>query len=403
MQQWYYVDRGHNRQGPVPAEQVAQAYRQGKVTRDSLVWRDGLEKWEPLGEHLAELGLDQPGPPAPPPAEIPAPAAAALAAAPVQAPAAAAGPDEVVDAGFLRRFAAFFLDSLIVSGVFYTLYLVGFVLFALSMAGGGEPDEAMVMAGALAMSLLYVLLSLAYYAGMESSSRQATLGKMALGIKVVDARGQRLGFGHAAGRWLASALSYLTFYIGFAMAGFTARKQGLHDLVANTYVVDQWAYTDQPGRQQRGPSGCLAAAVVGGVLLVLLFVAGILAAIALPAYQDYVERAGRAASAASADLAGPMAQARALATQVDDFRRNTDRCPRDPEELGHPGSAPPDIEAFRLFEDALGRCVVAVDLGDAGTLGEASGGTLHLRLDGQGGWTCEASGIPEALVPADCR
>ncbi|MBY4598957.1 RDD family protein [bacterium BD-1] len=390
MQQWYYVDRGHNRQGPVPAEQVAQAYRQGKVTRDSLVWRDGLEKWEPLGEHLAELGLDQPGPPAPPPADAPASATAALAAT----PAPAAGLDEVVDAGFLRRFAAFFLDSLIVSGVFYTLYLVGFVLFALAMAGGGEPDDAMVMAGALAMSLLYVLLSLAYYAGMESSSRQATLGKMALGIKVVDARGRRLGFGHAAGRWLASALSYLTFYIGFAMAGFTARKQGLHDLVANTYVVDQWAYTDQPGRQQRAPSGCLAAAVVGGVLLVLLFVAGILAAIAIPAYQDYVQRA---------ELLGPMTQARQLASQVDDFRRNTDRCPRDPEELGHPGSAPPDIEAFRLFEDALGRCVVAVDLGDAGTLGEASGGTLHLRLDGQGGWTCEASGIPEALVPADCR
>jgi uncharacterized RDD family membrane protein YckC len=402
MQHWYYVDCGHNRQGPVPAELVAQAYRQGKVTRDSLVWRDGLAQWEPLGEHLAELGLDQPAPPAPPPAETQDAAAVAVAAAaaPAYAPAPAADPHEVVDAGFLRRFAAFFLDSLIVSGVFYTLYVVGFVLFALAMAGGGAPDEAMLAAGAVAMSLLYVLLSLGYYAGMESSSRQATLGKMALGIKVVDERGQRLGFGHAAGRWLASALSYLTFYIGFAMAGFTARKQALHDLVASTYVVDQWAYTDQPGRQQRAPSGCLAAAVVGGALLLLLFVAGILAAIALPAYQDYVERAERAGAAS---LAGPMDEARRLAAQVDDFRRNTDRCPRDPEELGHPGSAPPDIEAFRLFEDALGRCVVAVDLGEDEALGGAAGGSLHLRLDGQGGWTCEASGIPDGQRPPDCR
>lgn len=395
MQQWYYVDRHQDRQGPVPAEALALALRQGKVTRASLVWRDGLAQWEPLGEHLAELGLDTPQPqpqhlPPPPPAgsdatmSTPAPSAAT----------ATTGPGEVVDAGFLRRFAAFLIDSLIVSTVFYGLYLVGFVVLVLAAAGGGEPDEATMVAGVLLFSLLYPLLSLAYFAGMESSAKQATLGKMALGIKVVDERGQRLGFGHAAGRWLASALSYLTFYIGFIMAGFTARKQALHDLVASTYVVDQWAYTDQPARQQREPSGCLVAAVVGGFLLLALFVVGVLAAIAIPAYQDYVTRS---------ELSGPMARARQLATQVDDFRRNTDRCPRDPEELGHPDSAPPDIASFRLFEDAVGRCVVAVELGESDSLGEASGGSLRLRLDGQGGWTCEASGIPDRQVPSDCR
>ncbi|HBD20107.1 MAG TPA: hypothetical protein DC063_08470 [Arenimonas sp.] len=395
MQQWYYVDRHHDRQGPVSPEGLAQAYRQGKVTRDSLVWRDGLAKWEPLGEHLAELGLDTPQPqpqlqpPPPPTAGDTAPATPAPAAA-----IRAAGPDDVVDAGFLRRFAAFLIDSLIVSTVFYGIYLVGFVLLALAMAGGGEPDESAMVAGVLGFSLLYPLLSLAYFAGMESSAKQATLGKMVLGIKVVDERGQRLGFGHAAGRWLASALSYLTFYIGFAMAGFTARKQALHDLVASTYVVDQWAYTDQPGRQQREPSGCLVAVVIGGFLLLALFVVGILAAISIPAYQDYVGRS---------KLVEPMEQARRLALQVDDFRRNTDRCPRDPEEIGHPDSAPPEIEAFRLFEDAAGRCVVAVELGEADSLGEAAGGSLRLRLDGQGGWTCEASGIPDRQVPSDCR
>ncbi|MCM2355218.1 MAG: RDD family protein [Arenimonas sp.] len=393
MQQWYYVDRGHNRQGPVAAEVLAQAFRQGKVTRASLVWRDGLEKWEPLDEHLAELGLDAPQPQPQPP---PPPAGSDAAATTPSPPAAIAGPGpgDVVDAGFLRRFAAFLIDSLIVSTVFYALYLVGFVVLVLAAAGGGEPDEATMVAGVLLFSLLYPLLSLAYFAGMESSAKQATLGKMALGIKVVDERGQRIGFGHAAGRWLASALSYLTFYIGFIMAGFTARKQALHDLVASTYVVDQWAYTDQPARQQREPSGCLVAAVVGGFLLLALFVVGVLAAIAIPAYQDYVQRD---------ELAGPMAQARQLASQVDDFRRNTDRCPRDPEELGHPGSAPPEIEAFRLFEDAVGRCVVAVELGEADSLGEAAGGSLRLRLDGLGGWTCEPSGIPDRQVPKGCR
>lgn len=389
MQQWYYVDRGHDRQGPVPAEALALAYRQGKVTRDSLVWRDGLPKWEPLGEHLAELGLDAPRPPPPPAGDD----SMTVTLAPATA-GPGFGPDEVVDAGFLRRFAAFLIDSLIVSGAFYALYLVGFVVLALVMAGSGAPDESAMVAGVAVISLLYPLLSLAYYAWMESSAKQATLGKMVVGIKVVDAQGRRLGFGHAAGRWLASVLSYLTFYIGFAMAGFTARKQALHDFVAGTFVVDQWAYTDQPGRQQREPSGCLVAAVIGGFLLIGLFVVGILAAISIPAYQDYVGRS---------KLAEPMEQARRLALQVDDFRRNTDRCPRDPAELDHPEASPPEVEAFRLFEDAEGRCVVAVDLGEAGALGDAAGGSLHLRLDGQGGWTCERSGIPDRLAPPGCR
>lgn len=387
MQQWYYVDRTHERQGPVPADALALAFRQGKVGPDSLVWRDGLAQWAPLGEHLAELGLDAPQPPLPPPGDD---RAAAGAPAPVGP---AIGPDEVVDAGFLRRFAAFLIDTLVVSGVFYAIYLVAVVVLALLVAGGGDLDEPTLVAGVLALSLLYVPLSLGYFALMEASPWQATLGKRALGIKVVDAQGRRLGFGHAAGRWLASALSYLTLYLGFAMAGFTVRRQALHDLVAGTFVVDQWAYTDQPGRQQRELPGCLVAVVAGVFLLFVLFVAGILAAISIPAYQDYLGRS---------NLAGPMEQARRLALLADDFRRNTDRCPRDPAELDHPESALPEVAAFRLFEDAEGRCVVALDLGEAEGLGGAAGGSLHLRLDGQGGWTCQPSGIPDRLLPAGC-
>jgi uncharacterized RDD family membrane protein YckC len=72
---------------------------------------------------------------------------------------------------------------------------------------------------------------------MESSAKQATVGKMALGIIVTDLDGRRIGFGRATGRYFAKILSALTLGIGFLMAGFTERKQALHDMVASCLVI----------------------------------------------------------------------------------------------------------------------------------------------------------------------
>jgi uncharacterized RDD family membrane protein YckC len=76
---------------------------------------------------------------------------------------------------------------------------------------------------------------------MESSARQATLGKMALGIVVTDLDGNRIGFGRATGRYFAKILSALILLIGFIMAAFTQKKQGLHDIIAGTLVVKKAA------------------------------------------------------------------------------------------------------------------------------------------------------------------
>jgi len=76
-----------------------------------------------------------------------------------------------------------------------------------------------------------------YSAILESSSKQATLGKMALGLTVTDTKTQRIGFGQASGRYFAKYISFLILCVGFMMAGFTKRKQGLHDLIASTLVL----------------------------------------------------------------------------------------------------------------------------------------------------------------------
>ena len=74
---------------------------------------------------------------------------------------------------------------------------------------------------------------------MISSRYQATIGKIALGIIVVDSNGKRLTFPRALVRELGKSVSLLTFGIGFAMIGFTKKKQGLHDLFVFSVVVDR--------------------------------------------------------------------------------------------------------------------------------------------------------------------
>jgi uncharacterized RDD family membrane protein YckC len=76
-----------------------------------------------------------------------------------------------------------------------------------------------------------------YWAIMESSSRQATLGKMALGIVVTDLEGHRISFGKATGRYFGKLISLLILLIGFIMIAFTDKKQGLHDMMAGCVVV----------------------------------------------------------------------------------------------------------------------------------------------------------------------
>jgi uncharacterized RDD family membrane protein YckC len=120
-------------------------------------------------------------------------------------------------AGFWKRFGAWFIDSLIIWCVSYILNIV----FRQSLISG---------IGTIGIVWLY-------YALMESSEKQATLGKMVLHIKVTDYKGKRISFGRATGRYFSKILSGLILCVGYFMAGWTEKKQALHDMIANTYVV----------------------------------------------------------------------------------------------------------------------------------------------------------------------
>ena len=194
---------------------------------------------------------------------------------------------DVVLAGFWRRLAALVIDSMVVGFAYYLVLIVAVVVLGIGgslLLRNQDSTEGMAaMFGMMALVyLLYPVISAAYYAGFESSGKQATLGKMAVGIKVTDAEGRRLTLGRALLRWLAVFLNYITLYVGYLIAAFTERKQGLHDMVVGTLVVDRWAYTAHPDCQQRG-LGTVTKVIlaIAGVLYGLMFIA-VIAAIVVP-------------------------------------------------------------------------------------------------------------------------
>ncbi|MGH6693116.1 MAG: RDD family protein, partial [Gammaproteobacteria bacterium] len=131
-------------------------------------------------------------------------------------------PAELEYAGFWSRVAALIVDNAIVT----------ILSLALLIAAGSLGAGALVIA-----NLATLVIAILYWPLLESSERQATIGKQLLGIQVVDANGARLSFVRALLRNLAKILSSLPFGLGFLLAAFTPRKQALHDMITKCLVV----------------------------------------------------------------------------------------------------------------------------------------------------------------------
>jgi uncharacterized RDD family membrane protein YckC len=85
---------------------------------------------------------------------------------------------------------------------------------------------------------IILVVSWLYYALSESSSWQATLGKKILNLKVTDMSGQPISFGRASGRYFAKIITgMIPLMIGYIMAGFTEKKQAIHDMIASCLVL----------------------------------------------------------------------------------------------------------------------------------------------------------------------
>ena len=139
-------------------------------------------------------------------------------------------------AGFWRRLMAYFFDYIL---LILVLTPVAFVTINLSVLLSLEVDPRTPMAPLVIGNLLAAWIFLAawiYSAAFESSKRQATPGKMLLGIKVTDLEGNRVTFLRATGRYFGKYISSILL-IGFLMIAFSKKKQGLHDHMAGCLVI----------------------------------------------------------------------------------------------------------------------------------------------------------------------
>ncbi len=129
-------------------------------------------------------------------------------------------------AGFWIRVAAYLIDGVL-------LWIVNVIISFIYLGSYSVYNSDMLL------TVTSIVLGVLYFTLMESSERQATLGKMAVSIRVGDQHGNRISFANALGRYLAKIISGIILGIGFMMVGWDDRKQGLHDKIADTFVFEK--------------------------------------------------------------------------------------------------------------------------------------------------------------------
>ena len=246
MANYHYVVNGQSN-GPVTIEQIDDLVKTGSLGSDTLIWSDGMPEWQRYSAvRGGSTGATR----------------TALASAPPIAGAMVCsvcnqsypadqviryGPSLVCGnckpqflqrlregaavggaldyAGFGRRFGAKMIDTLLVYAINFG---VGFVA---ALTGG---EEATITLFALAVNMVIAFGYPIFFLGKWGQ----TLGKMAVGVKVVAPDGEPIGYGRAAGRVLAEIVTGFTIGIGYLMVLWDDERRSLHDRIASTRVVN---------------------------------------------------------------------------------------------------------------------------------------------------------------------
>lgn len=286
MTQWYYSDDHRNRLGPVSAEEMASLHRGGQLKPESLVWREGLAdwvQWRTVQTEVVPPGTVRAAVFTAPPVEdagatvmhdLTAPAERLQRPEPSSpyAPPTASVEDlrapmmdaEVAYMGFLRRLAALLVDGLV---------MVPIIMAAAFMFSPSEIANA--GGSSLAWQFVVTAAWVAYLGLMQARPAGATLGKMVVSIKLVRSNGETVSLGRSLLRALfLQVFSFVTLGLGYFILAiiipFTARKQSLHDLLFDTVVVDKYAFTSEPERQNPGVNTATIVVLVIWIGLILL-------------------------------------------------------------------------------------------------------------------------------------
>jgi uncharacterized RDD family membrane protein YckC len=210
---WYYAD-GSTPKGPFSDEDFLKLVQQGFIQENTLVWHEGLSEWQSyssIPEYSSTSVTPAVLPPTSPVSSTTMPST------------------EMAYAGFWIRFVATILDGLILTIPFYVITFA----FESILKPSHEMSLALIQIGLMLLQLmidaLYEIILVARYG--------ATLGKMAVGLKVVTADGEPISYGRSTGRYFAKILSELILFIGYVMVAFNREKCGLHDFICETRVI----------------------------------------------------------------------------------------------------------------------------------------------------------------------
>lgn len=293
-----------------------------------------------------------------------------------------AAADRAAYSGFWRRFAAWVIDCLVIS--------IGSVVL-------GVVAPLVGIAGNTRFWLVFVAAYFFYCTLLESSPWQASVGKRALGLKVTNEHGERIGFARAAARFVAKLLSVMTLCVGYLLIVVTKRRQALHDLIAGTLVAHDVASSR--------PAWLVSVAACVPLVFVV-------AGMAVPAYQDYTIRE---------QVSEGLALAGAHRAAIESLRRSSkeDFASMNSDSLGtglpHRGRYVESLEvvsgvivityggeASRALSGSVLAIVPALD--SNGAMGWACGygnppAGFEVVFEGHGGY----SDIEERYIPSGCR
>lgn len=245
---WYYADEG-KQIGPLGSSALERLVIDGTVKPGTLVWHEGMDEWRPYGEIQRDLTIARDAPIAEDSEhfciECGNPfsrdymikfenswVCADCKQIYVQKLKEGGNLSGTVEyGGFWIRVGAKIIDAVIM-GVVSSLFSVVIAFIFIS----GDPDSMSAVMVQVAIIFLNMLIGTAYTT-FFLGKYGATLGKMALKLKVVRSDGEPLSYGRAFGRHFADLLSGLILYIGYIIAAFDEEKRALHDHICDTRVV----------------------------------------------------------------------------------------------------------------------------------------------------------------------
>lgn len=251
---WFYIDGGEQA-GPVTDESLAELRRVGRVTDDTPVWHEGMADWVPLHGALPVPAVAAVAQGVEPPFVVDAKPGAVCSECGrsfstedmirhgdayvcasckpvfIQKLSEGVHADGALPyAGFWVRFAAKFVDGLILGIPFLVLYFLA--IYQLVRTQRPEEVSAVLWLAQLAFMPVQMIYSIVFVGRYG-----ATPGKMLCKLRVVTPDGGRVSYGRATGRFFAELISGMVCYIGYLMVAFDSQKRGLHDHICSTRVI----------------------------------------------------------------------------------------------------------------------------------------------------------------------